>query len=201
MNKSSERADARRNRERLLDAARHLFAERGIDVDVREICERSSVGVATLYRNFATKEELIAAIIEQVTDELHAGMGRARDEQDPLRALIVLLDELLAIVERHHELARVLPKPGMKEHAEQHDQLRAEIMAIVRAAQRAHLVRTDVSARILVEAVGGFMGVYVELLHTQRKAAARAAVMRMLWSALRGTAADIPAHETATAHD
>ncbi len=201
MNKSSERADARRNRERLLDAARHLFAERGIDVDVREICERSGVGVATLYRNFSTKEDLIAAITEQVTDEILTGIRRARDEHDPERALVVLLDELLAVVERHHELARVLPKPGAHEHSEHNDHLITETTAIVRAAQRDRVIRTDVSAPILVEIVGGFIGVYVELLRTQRQAAARAAVTRTLWSALRGTSADVPAREASAARD
>lgn len=181
-----------------MEAARHLFAERGIDVDVREICERSGVGVATLYRNFSTKDDLITAIIEQVTEEISAGISRARDEHDPEHALVVLLDELLAVVERHHELARVLPKPGTPEHAEH---IITQATAIVRAAQRARIVRTDVSARILVEAIGGFMGVYVELLRTQRRAAARAAVTRMLWSALRGTAADIPGHEAAAVCD
>ena len=173
MNKGSERADARRNRERLLEAARHLFAERGIDVDVREICERSGVGVATLYRNFATKEDLITAIIEQVTEEVRAGMSRAHDEQDPRRALIVLLDELLAIVERHHEWLASSPNRARKSTRSSTSTFLPRQRRSLRAAQRAHLVRTDVSARILVEAVGGFMGTYVELLRTQRQATAR----------------------------
>jgi AcrR family transcriptional regulator len=66
------RADARANRARIVDAARELFSERGLDVDVREVCERAGVGMGTLYRNFATKDDLIDAVQEQAV----AGLQR-----------------------------------------------------------------------------------------------------------------------------
>ena len=56
------RADAERNRRSLLDAAEELFRTRGLDVGVGEIAERAGVGRGTLFRNFPTKEDLIAAI-------------------------------------------------------------------------------------------------------------------------------------------
>ncbi len=57
------RADAERNRRRLLDAAQALFRERGLDVGVAEIAQRAGVGRGTLFRNFPTKQDLIAAIV------------------------------------------------------------------------------------------------------------------------------------------
>src|SRR5690242_16787206 len=59
------RADAERNRQRLLDAARELFAERGLEVTLDDIAERAGVGVGTAYRRFASKDDLIDALFEQ----------------------------------------------------------------------------------------------------------------------------------------
>ncbi len=68
------RADAERNRRRLLDAAEALFSERGLDVGVAEIAERAGVGRGTLFRNFPSKEDLIAAIvIERMNDATEYG--------------------------------------------------------------------------------------------------------------------------------
>ena len=55
------RADAEDNRERVLEAARELFAERGLDVPLREVARRAGVGPATLYRRFPTKQSLVDA--------------------------------------------------------------------------------------------------------------------------------------------
>lgn len=57
------RADARRNREAILEAAGELFARRGTDVQMDEIARRAGLGMGTLYRHFATKQALLAAII------------------------------------------------------------------------------------------------------------------------------------------
>ena len=59
------RADAERNRGRLLEAAAAAFAEQGLDVPVAEIARRAGVGSGTLFRHFPTKDDLIAAIIEE----------------------------------------------------------------------------------------------------------------------------------------
>ncbi|WP_437605135.1 TetR/AcrR family transcriptional regulator [Sorangium sp. So ce834] len=63
------RADARRNRERLLVAADEVFTERGADASLEDIARRANVGIGTLYRHFPTREALLAATVE---DQLHA---------------------------------------------------------------------------------------------------------------------------------
>jgi len=72
------RADARRNRDQILVAAREIFAERGADVAMEEIARRASVGVGTLYRRFADREALIRAVFREtfqvVADEIHAAL-------------------------------------------------------------------------------------------------------------------------------
>ncbi len=70
------RADAERNRRRLLDAAAAVFGERGLDVGVAEIAQRAGVGRGTLFRNFPTKEDLIAAI---VVDQMNDAAARGRE--------------------------------------------------------------------------------------------------------------------------
>jgi AcrR family transcriptional regulator len=75
------RADARRNRERILDAARATFSEHGADAQMDEIARRAGVGVGTLYRHFPTKDQLVG---ELVRIKLADFAVRARDkfEQD-----------------------------------------------------------------------------------------------------------------------
>jgi AcrR family transcriptional regulator len=64
------RADAARNRARIVEAARAAFAEAGLDVGVEEIARRAGVGKGTLYRRFPTKEALVRAIFEDLLDDV-----------------------------------------------------------------------------------------------------------------------------------
>src|SRR5271169_4287958 len=81
------RADAQRNLERILEAARAVFAEDGLEASVADVAERAGVGTATIFRRFPTKDELVAAILEE---ELTAIVGRARlasESDDPGAAI------------------------------------------------------------------------------------------------------------------
>ena len=94
MERGRLRADAERNRRRLLDAAEALFRERGLDVGVAEIAERAGVGRGTLFRNFPSKEDLIAAI---VVERMAEAVDRGRmllDAPDPGEALFEFLAEI-----------------------------------------------------------------------------------------------------------
>jgi AcrR family transcriptional regulator len=81
------RADAERNRHRILEAAAEAFSESGLEVGVAEIARRAGVGAGTLFRRFPTKEDLIFAIIEERTTELIAAGREALEEEDPAAAL------------------------------------------------------------------------------------------------------------------
>jgi AcrR family transcriptional regulator len=59
------RADARRNRERILNAARAVFADQGIDAQIDDVARRAKVGVGTVYRHFPTKEALLDALVRE----------------------------------------------------------------------------------------------------------------------------------------
>jgi AcrR family transcriptional regulator len=88
------RADARRNRERILVAAEELFLERGVGVALEEVAKRAKVGIATLYRRFPTREELLAATSNERFLSV-AETSRLRDaEHDPNSAIRAYLEEL-----------------------------------------------------------------------------------------------------------
>jgi AcrR family transcriptional regulator len=93
------RADAARNRAAVVEAARQVFAERGLDAPLDEIARRACVGNATLYRRFPTRSELVEAVfVERMTDYAHA-VDEALQNPDPgagFRAYVLRLFQLQA---------------------------------------------------------------------------------------------------------
>jgi len=81
------RADAQRNLERILAAAREAFAERGLDVGVEEIARRAGVGKATFFRRFPTKDALVVAVLEGFIEEIEGAADDAARAADPLEGL------------------------------------------------------------------------------------------------------------------
>jgi len=95
------RSDARENRDRVLDAARALFAERGLDVTMREVARRAGVGPATLYRRFPTRQSLVD---EAFADELRACAQIVDDacaDPDPWRGFRAVVEELTVLNARN----------------------------------------------------------------------------------------------------
>ncbi len=89
------RADAQRNRERILSAAEEVFVERGANVALEEVAKRAGVGIGTLYRRFPTREDLLAAAYS-ARFVAFAEISLSRDaELDPLGALRAYLEELV----------------------------------------------------------------------------------------------------------
>lgn len=138
------RADAQRNRERILAAAEEVFLEQGANVVLDEVAKRAGVGVATLYRRFPTREDLLAATYSArfVT---FAETSRGRDtELDPLNALRVYLEELVRHTNVYRGLAASLGTvlqvgtPGCVATSE-------EGVRLLRRAHEAGVVRADVS--------------------------------------------------------
>ncbi|WP_436771081.1 TetR/AcrR family transcriptional regulator [Yinghuangia sp. YIM S09857] len=82
------RADARRNRERIVGAAREMFVESGADVPLDDVARRAGVGNATLYRHFADRRELVHEVVLSVLERI-IGRGEAAmaEEPDPFAAL------------------------------------------------------------------------------------------------------------------
>jgi AcrR family transcriptional regulator len=98
------RADAERNRRRLLDAAATLFAERGLEVSVGDIAERAGVGRGTLFRNFPTKEHLIAAIVVERLNEASERGAELLGTDDPGDTLFRFVQEAFGVQQRDRAL-------------------------------------------------------------------------------------------------
>ncbi|MFI9639220.1 TetR/AcrR family transcriptional regulator [Micromonospora sp. NPDC051925] len=82
-----QRADARSNRERVVAAAREAFATAGLEVPMREVARRAGIGVATLYRHFPTRAELVTTVLVERVEACGVQMRHALDDPDPWRAL------------------------------------------------------------------------------------------------------------------
>ena len=93
------RADAARNRQALVEAARVVFAEQGLEVAVDQIARRAAIGNATLYRRFPTRADLVAAVFaEQMADHVaavEAALGEA-DSWEGLRSYLVAVTAMQA---------------------------------------------------------------------------------------------------------
>ncbi len=90
------RSDALRNRERILDSARLLLASDGVDVSVDDITRHAGVGMGTLYRHFATKDELVDAVLEEAFDELVSLAEAGVADEDAWRGFTGFLENALA---------------------------------------------------------------------------------------------------------
>jgi AcrR family transcriptional regulator len=80
---SGLRADAERNRERVLSAARKVFAEQGLEASTNEIARRAGVGVATLFRRFPTRDDLVGAVFADKMSAYAAAIDDALADSDP----------------------------------------------------------------------------------------------------------------------
>ena len=139
------RADAARNRARVLDAARTAFAEAGLDVGVEEIARRAGVGKGTLYRRFPTKEALVRAIFEDILEEIEHIVTIAEAEPDPWTAFTAYLSataRLQASNQGFYDVvAQRLGAAALTD--EQRRQAMSATARMLERAQQANVVRAD----------------------------------------------------------
>ncbi|MFG1907209.1 TetR/AcrR family transcriptional regulator [Kribbella sp. NPDC048928] len=143
------RADARRNRDAVIDAAGELFAQHGDAVQMDEIAARAGLGVGTLYRHFADKQALIAAIIGRRFAAMTALARSADQAEDPWTAFEQLLYGYLesARTDAAFCLALLGPeKPDWNEIAAEKAEFSAVTEQIVRRAVEAGHLREDFSS-------------------------------------------------------
>src|SRR5688572_24057576 len=93
-----KRADAVRNTEAVLEAAKAAFAEYGVDAPMRDIAERAGVGVGTIYRNYPQRSDLIIAVFRRELDATAAEADRLSAEHPPAQALRLWAESLARFV-------------------------------------------------------------------------------------------------------
>ncbi|MEU3183870.1 TetR/AcrR family transcriptional regulator [Streptomyces sp. NPDC006923] len=154
------RADARRNREALLVAAREAFLADD-DAYVEEIARRAGVAVGTLYRHFETREALVAEVYRQEVAELCATPGRLLAQHAPdeaLRAFLLLLVEHAAVGRGMGEVLESIMATDSPVFDDARDQMARALDELLAAGVAAGLVRSGISGRIVLRALGGICG-------------------------------------------
>jgi AcrR family transcriptional regulator len=140
------RADARRNRERVIEAARGCFAEYGLEAQMDDIADTAGVGVGTVYRHFPTKEALVGAIAEDRFRRLAEYAREALEESDPWKAFSDLMWRGARLQAEDRSVAQVMAsQPGaMSKAANERSDLYESTSALIRRAQKAGVLRKDV---------------------------------------------------------
>jgi len=142
------RADAQRNRERILEAATTLMATHGIDVPIDEIAELAQVGVGTLYRNFPTKGALFEALLKARISPLVAAARAAADADDAGDAFVTFVRDLCDEFADFKALADAMVASGVDLSIAKHEisgDLIGAVSTLLERAQEAGRIRPDVT--------------------------------------------------------
>lgn len=138
------RADARRNRAKVLAAARAVFAEQGVDAQMDDVARRANVGVGTVYRHFPTKEALLHALTEELFDVLAAHARELLDHDDPWEAF---QDALWFGAEKtagDRAFSEIVAATAMPVTCPGHDELLVTVGELMRRCIEAGTMRPDV---------------------------------------------------------
>ena len=140
------RRDARRNRERILAAARKLFAEQDLDVVTSDIARRAGIGAATVYRRFPTRDSLVAAVFTERVDECVSSILEASRDPDPWRGFSAAITALCTVDADGRGLTRAFlaAVPGGAAEFDGQRRVAEEAFAdMVRRAKNAGTLRAD----------------------------------------------------------
>jgi AcrR family transcriptional regulator len=157
------RADAERNRRRLIDAAAELFNERGIDASIAEIRERAGVGQGTVFRHFPTKEHLMAQVMRERMADLIALAEDRLTLDDPGVALHDFMSAAAQGKSVDQAIYRAICETNtlpVEDERELRGRLVAAIGALLERAQADGQVRDDVTAEdvMLLEGAASYAG-------------------------------------------
>lgn len=150
------RADARRNLDVLLEAAKEVFATSGVDAPVREIAARAGVGLATVYRHFPQRSDLVAAVFRREVDACAAAATTLARDHDPGEALARWLRRYTSLIATKRGLAAALRSgdpafEALPAYFRRH--LEPALQSLLDAAVSAGAIRDDVDPFELLRAV------------------------------------------------
>ena len=159
------RADARRNREKLLRAGLELFTEQGADVSLDAVAKRAGVGVGTLYRHFPTRDALVEAVYLSELDRLHEGAAELLAAHPPHEALALWMDQFVEYAATKRGLSGALQSviaSGRNPYSQSRAKMVEAVGQLLDAARAEGTVRDDVDAEDVLLAMGGIWAMPVE---------------------------------------
>ena len=156
------RADAQRNRERILEMAKQAFTRSGANASLDDIASEAGVGPGTLYRHFPNREELLQAVYRSEMEKLAGAEREFAHRMPPIEALRAWLLLFVDAIETKHLIAPVLntligdpKKVFAASHAQTHEALRA----LVKRAIKSGDIRSDLDSMDLLRALVGVANV------------------------------------------
>ncbi|MER7782255.1 helix-turn-helix domain-containing protein [Streptomyces albidoflavus] len=155
------RADARRNREALLSAARQAFLGGDTDAHVEDIARSAGVAVGTLYRHFETREALIEEVYRKEVDDLCATPGVLLDQHAPekaLRRFLLLLVDHAAVGKGMSSVLESIMATDSHVFDDARTRMADALSLLLEAGSAAGTVRDDVTGSTLLRALGGICG-------------------------------------------
>jgi AcrR family transcriptional regulator len=156
-----KRADARRNRDRLLEVAAQAFAAQGVDASLEDIARRAGVGIGTLYRHFPTREHLVEVLYRR---EVEALCGAAEDlarQHPPDVALAEWMQRFVSYIAAKRGMAkslRILLETNSDLFAAASGKIPQALRQLTQAAVAAGTVRSDIDSTDIMQALAGIYG-------------------------------------------
>lgn len=170
------RADAVRNRERVLEAAKEVFSAGGPDASLEAVARSAGVGIGTLYRHFPTREALFEAVYRREVEQLAELADRLKLEADPVEALRTWLRSNVAFVATKRGMSAALAiaaSPSSSLSAYSADRLTTAVGGLLDRAAQAGLIRADIGP-------GDLLRAFIGMCYLQDHADWRESVTRLL---------------------
>jgi len=163
-----KRADAVTNRARILEVALAVFAERGLDMEMGEIASRADLGIGTLYRHFANREDLLRAILVHTLDDtLKQFQTAVASTVDPRAALLAFVSVGLRVQQQYGPIFAVIRDPKLMRIFDRaqaqtfRDQFIGVVLGILEGGIKAKIFRSDLDQEIVAATImGSIMGVH-----------------------------------------
>jgi len=141
------RADAARNRQRLIEAAAEVFAARGLNATLDDIAKHAGVNVATAYRNFTSKHELAREFLAQCVDRAVEVAEEAATAPDPWQGLTQFLERSLELAASNRALVDILTRAYDAEvFGQMLDRVSPPLDRLLARGREAGVIRADVTA-------------------------------------------------------
>ncbi|MFF3724144.1 TetR/AcrR family transcriptional regulator [Streptomyces erythrochromogenes] len=153
------RADARRNREKILATAARLFTEQGLDAQMERIAKEAGVGSATLYRNFPTREALVEAVyrneLAHLCEAAPALLASRHSPTEALRAWTRLFLDYVSAKYGMIDALRAIAATGGNPYGRSREMIQAAVTTLVDACAAAGEIRTDIRPTDIAAALEG----------------------------------------------
>jgi AcrR family transcriptional regulator len=155
------RADAQRNRDKLIKVAGLAFAEHGIDTSLEEIAERAGVGIGTLYRHFPTREHLVEVVYAREVQALCQAADDLARKHPPDVALALWMQRFVDYIAAKRGMAqslKLLLASNSEFFAEASGKIPAALQRLIDAAKATGSIRGDIDSSDLLNALSGIYG-------------------------------------------